>query len=119
MDAFITKLTNHAEHIKRVGHLCVTEETTKQALILPMLDILGFNAYDPTRVKVPVARMQYGTIICQNIPAFALTLPTPVFYTGYGTEVSIDSSVIRAHACSAGYAGSSAEKEALGRSKYP
>lgn len=32
-------------------------------------------------------------------------------------EVSIDSSVIRAHACSAGYAGSSAEKEALGRSK--
>jgi hypothetical protein len=51
MDAFITKLTNHAEHIKRVGHLCVTEETTKQALILPMLDILGFNAYDPTRVK--------------------------------------------------------------------
>lgn len=51
MDAFIKKLTNHAEHIKRVGHLCVTEETTKQALILPMLDILGFNAYDPTRVK--------------------------------------------------------------------
>ena len=32
--------------------------------------------------------MQYGTIICQNIPAFALTLPTPVFYTGYGTEVT-------------------------------
>ena len=32
-------------------------------------------------------------------------------------EVSIDSSVIRAHACSAGYAGSCAADEALGRSK--
>ncbi len=51
MDAFILKLTHHAQHIKRVGHLCTTEETTKQALILPMLDILGFNPYDPTRVR--------------------------------------------------------------------
>ena len=49
MDAFILKLTHHAQHIKRVGHLCTTEETTKQALILPMLDILGFNPYAPTR----------------------------------------------------------------------
>lgn len=51
MDAFISKLVTHSQHVKRVGHLCVTEETTKQALILPLLDILGFSPYDPTRVK--------------------------------------------------------------------
>ena len=40
----------HIEHVKRVGMHCNSEETTKQALILPVLDLLGFNPYDPTRV---------------------------------------------------------------------
>jgi hypothetical protein len=31
--------------------MCTTEETTKQALILPLLDILGFSAYDPSKVR--------------------------------------------------------------------
>ncbi|BCU65351.1 hypothetical protein F941_01025 [Acinetobacter bouvetii DSM 14964 = CIP 107468] len=50
MEYFINKLKDHIEHVKRVGAHCTTEETTKQALILPLLDILGFNPYDPTKV---------------------------------------------------------------------
>ena len=50
MEHFINKLKDHIEHVKRVGAHCTTEETTKQALILPLLDILGFNPYDPTKV---------------------------------------------------------------------
>lgn len=51
MDRFQDRLLKHAEHVKSVGAHCTTEETTKQALILPLLDILGFSPYDPTKVK--------------------------------------------------------------------
>ncbi|UIZ98122.1 type I restriction endonuclease [Acinetobacter johnsonii] len=43
------------EHVKKVGGHCTTEETTKQALILPLLDILGFSPYDPTKVLAEFA----------------------------------------------------------------
>lgn len=55
MDEFISKLKSHIEHVKRVGSHCSTEETTKQALILPLLDILGFSPYDPTKVLAEFA----------------------------------------------------------------
>ena len=55
MDNFISRLQSHIEHVKRVGEHCSTEETTKQALILPLLDILGFNPYDPTKVLAEFA----------------------------------------------------------------
>ncbi|WOE40733.1 type I restriction endonuclease [Acinetobacter chinensis] len=55
MDNFILRLKNHIEHVKNVGEHCSTEETTKQALILPLLDILGFNPYDPTKVLAEFA----------------------------------------------------------------
>lgn len=55
MEDFINKLQNHIEHVKRVGEHCSTEETTKQALILPLLDILGFSPYDPTKVLAEFA----------------------------------------------------------------
>lgn len=48
---FKERLLKHVEHVKNVGVHCDSEETTKQALILPVLDILGFSPYDPTRVK--------------------------------------------------------------------
>lgn len=48
---FKDRLLKHVEHVKNVGLHCDSEETTKQALILPVLDILGFNPYDPTKVK--------------------------------------------------------------------
>lgn len=51
MQGFIDQVRRHAEHVKSMGVHCATEETTKQALILPLLDILGFRPYDPTRVK--------------------------------------------------------------------
>lgn len=55
MEEFISKLKSHIEHVKRVGNHCSTEETTKQALILPLLDILGFSPYDPTKVLAEFA----------------------------------------------------------------
>ncbi|MDC5115795.1 type I restriction endonuclease [Acinetobacter baumannii] len=55
MDNFIASLKNHIDHVKRVGAHCTTEETTKQALILPLLDILGFSPYDPTKVLAEFA----------------------------------------------------------------
>ncbi len=51
MQSFIERVQKHAEHVINVGAHCTTEETTKQALILPLLDILGFSPFDPTRVK--------------------------------------------------------------------
>lgn len=51
MQSFIERIRHHAEHVKNVGAHCTTEETTKQALILPLLDILGFSPFDPTKVK--------------------------------------------------------------------
>ena len=55
MDNFIERLNLHIEHVKRVGEHCSTEETTKQALILPLLDLLGFSPYDPTKVLAEYA----------------------------------------------------------------
>lgn len=51
MLVFKDKVLAHVEHVKKVGALCATEETTKQALILPLLDILGFSAFDPSKVR--------------------------------------------------------------------
>ncbi|MBV6306520.1 type I restriction enzyme HsdR N-terminal domain-containing protein [Candidimonas humi] len=51
MQEFKRRIEHHIEHVKNVGAHCATEETTKQALILPLLDILGFSPYDPTKVK--------------------------------------------------------------------
>lgn len=55
MENFINRLRSHIEHVKKVGSHCTTEETTKQALILPLLDILGFSPYDPTKVLAEFA----------------------------------------------------------------
>lgn len=55
MQDFINRLKLHIEHVNRVGQHCATEETTKQALILPLLDILGFSPYDPTKVLAEFA----------------------------------------------------------------
>jgi hypothetical protein len=55
VEQFISRIKAHIEHVKRVGEHCSTEETTKQALILPLLDILGFSPYDPTKVLAEYA----------------------------------------------------------------
>ena len=51
MEEFKKKVLAHVEHIKTVGNHCTTEETTKQALILPLLNILDFSPFDPQKVK--------------------------------------------------------------------
>ncbi|MDR3323442.1 MAG: type I restriction enzyme HsdR N-terminal domain-containing protein [Zoogloeaceae bacterium] len=77
MQAFIERLRRHAEHIDNVGNHCTTEETTKQALILPLLDRLGFSPFDPMRVKAEYGadfpgvkaneRVDYA-LFCQGVP---------------------------------------------------
>lgn len=77
MDSFTDRLRKHAEHVKNVGTHCTTEETTKQALILPLLDILGFSPFDPTKVKAEYSadfpgvkaseRVDYA-LFCQGLP---------------------------------------------------
>lgn len=51
MEAFKSRISKHVQHVGTSAAHCTTEETTKQALILPMLDILGFSPFDPTKVK--------------------------------------------------------------------
>jgi predicted type IV restriction endonuclease len=51
MPNFKEKLVKHVEHVKNVGPHCATEETTKQALVLPFLNLLDFNPFDPMKVK--------------------------------------------------------------------
>lgn len=77
MDNFKIKLKHHVEHVNNVGQHCTTEETTKQALILPFLDILGFSPYDPQKVKAEYGadfpgvkaneRVDYA-LFCQGVP---------------------------------------------------
>lgn len=77
MHAFTDRIRKHSEHVISVGHHCSTEETTKQALILPLLDILGFSPFDPTRVKAEIGadfpgakineRVDYA-LYCHNVP---------------------------------------------------
>lgn len=74
---FKEKIISHSQHVLRVGQHCTTEETTKQALILPLLDILGFSPYDPTKVRAEYSadfvgakngeRVDYA-LFCHNVP---------------------------------------------------
>ncbi len=48
---FIDDLRQLAEHVKRrQGHV-KSEEATKQAIVLPFLQVLGFDVYDPSEVQ--------------------------------------------------------------------
>lgn len=77
MSDFRNRMLQHVEHVANVGPHCDSEETTKQALILPVLDILGFSPYDPMRVKAEFAadfpgakaneRVDYA-LFCNGVP---------------------------------------------------
>ncbi|MDG6880945.1 Uncharacterized conserved protein [Phocoenobacter uteri] len=74
---FKERVLAHSQHVLKVGQFCSTEETTKQALILPFLDILGFAPYDPTKVKAEYSadfqgsknseRVDYA-LFCHDVP---------------------------------------------------
>jgi predicted type IV restriction endonuclease len=51
MASFAERLRAHGAHVASIGMHCDSEETTKQALILPLLDILGYSPYDPLKVR--------------------------------------------------------------------
>ncbi|AYO54172.1 type I restriction endonuclease [Acinetobacter wuhouensis] len=98
MEAFISRLKSHIEHVKKVGEHCSTEETTKQALILPLLDILGFNPYDPTKVLAEFAadfpgvkateRVDYA-LYCNNQPVmFIEAKPYSANLTNHAPQLS-------------------------------
>ncbi|MEQ1969602.1 type I restriction endonuclease [Xenorhabdus nematophila] len=77
MENFKIKIKHHVDHVNNAGQHCTTEETTKQALILPFLDILGFSPYDPQKVKAEYGadfpgvkaneRVDYA-LFCQGVP---------------------------------------------------
>lgn len=80
MDNFISKLQHHIDHVKRVGEHCSTEETTKQALILPLLDILGFNPYDPTKVLAEFAADFPGVKVTERVDYALYCSGQPVMF---------------------------------------
>lgn len=81
LEFFTQEVLKHAQHISNVGEHCTTEETTKQALILPLLAILGFSPYDPTKVRAEYAadlpgvkngeRVDYA-LFCQSLPVMLI-----------------------------------------------
>ncbi len=83
MHVFNERIRKHAKHVKSVGAYCNTEETTKQALILPMLDILGFSPFDPTKVKAEYGadlpgvksseRIDYA-LFCHGMPVMLIAV---------------------------------------------
>ncbi len=65
---FIENIQGLAARIeKQLGHL-KTEEATKNALVRPFINALGYNLFDPTEVvphqKDAGAKRQIGDLLC-------------------------------------------------------
>lgn len=80
MQGFKERLLSHVEHVKTVGPHCNTEETTKQALILPLLDILGFNPFDPTKVKAEYSADLPGIKASERVDYALFSQEHPVMF---------------------------------------
>lgn len=80
MDEFKRRIAAHIEHVKKVGTHCTTEETTKQALILPLLDILGFSPYDPTKVKAEYSADFPGVKATERVDYALFSAGIPVLF---------------------------------------
>jgi len=80
MNNFIERIRRHAEHVSNVGNLCNTEETTKQALILPFFDILGFYPFDPMRVKAEYRSEFPGAKANERVDYALFCNGTPVMF---------------------------------------
>ena len=57
---FIDQIKVLAAKIPKLSESIKTEEATKNALVMPLLNILGYNVFDPTEV-VPEFTTDYGT----------------------------------------------------------
>lgn len=80
MEDFKRRIATHIEHVKKVGGHCSTEETTKQALILPLLDILGFSPYDPTKVKAEYSADFPGVKATERVDYALFSAGLPVLF---------------------------------------
>lgn len=80
MSDFKDRVTKHAEHVKTVYSHCNSEETTKQALILPLLDALGFSPYDPTKVKAEHGANLPGVKAADRVDYALFVAGKPVMY---------------------------------------
>ncbi|MDL5595898.1 type I restriction endonuclease [Bacillus subtilis] len=80
MQEFLSRINAHVEHVKKVAPHCSGEETTKQALILPLLDILGFSPYDPTKVRAEFASDFPGVKASERVDYALFSNGTPVMF---------------------------------------
>ncbi|CAI0944955.1 Uncharacterized conserved protein [Serratia entomophila] len=80
MNAFRDKLKAHVHHVASVGQHCNTEETTKQALILPLLETLGFHPYDPTKVKAEYGADFPGVKVGERVDYALFCHAVPVMF---------------------------------------
>ena len=80
MEEFKEKLSRHVEHVKNVGPHCSSEETTKQALILPLLDLLGFSPFDPLRVRAEYSADFPGVKASERVDYALFSHDTPVMF---------------------------------------
>jgi hypothetical protein len=91
MPDFVNRVATHAEHIQKVGAHCSTEETTKQALILPLLEILGFSPYDPMKVKAEFASDFPGVKVGERVDYALFSNSVPVMFIeakGYNANLT-------------------------------
>lgn len=80
MEEFKKKVQAHVEHIKTVGSHCCTEETTKQALILPLLNILDFSPFDPQKVKAEFSANFPGAKASERVDYALFSNGNPVMF---------------------------------------
>lgn len=80
--------TKSARFAKRIEHL-KTEEATKNALVLPFFEMLGYGVYDPTQV-VPEFTADFGTKKRDKVDYALLQDGTPIIVIEckmYGTNL--------------------------------
>ena len=80
MEHFKQRISDHSEHVRKVGLHCLTEETTKQALILPLLDILGFSPYNPMKVKAEYGADFPGVKATERVDYALFSAGVPVIF---------------------------------------
>ena len=80
MQEFKRRVSAHVEHIKTVGSHCTTEETTKQALILPLLNILDFSPFDPQKVKAEFSASFPGAKASERVDYALFSNGNPVMF---------------------------------------
>jgi hypothetical protein len=80
MEEFKKKVMVHVEHIKAAGCHCTTEETTKQALILPLLNILDFSPFDPQKVKAEYSANFPGAKASERVDYALFSGGNPVMF---------------------------------------